>query len=70
MYGDPANNTSPDALGDDGASVANIVFDLTKSGTDGDCVEIKLFAWLDGTALTQQFAGQTVSFKFDFGLNS
>ncbi len=65
VYGVPTSGTEADDL-DSGDGVANIVFNLAKAGEDGDYVEIKLYAWFDGTALTQEFAGETVDFSFNF----
>ena len=67
VYGDPANGVDPDTLGT-GEGVASIALSLAKNGEAGGFVEIKVYAWLDGTGLVQTYAGQTVGFSFGFGV--
>lgn len=76
VYGTIVNGTAPSTLEvtkstDAGTPIKNtITLELAQDGTTGSYIEISVKAWLDGTALGQETAGENAAFKFEFNAAS
>lgn len=58
--------TKVDSATENTPIVSQIVLKLKKANDVGAFVELSVYAWLDGTALTQEYASQTAAFSFSF----